>query len=922
MKRPTCNNLVMIVEDDVDIREAIVEVLADNDYRPLGAANGKEAIERLRDAADKPCVILLDVMMPVMDGWQFRALQREDPELGTIPVVVLSAHANLLETAEKMVAAAYLGKPVMLATLLATVQRFCRKDETAPGPPTAAVTRSKPSGGRSPWELGEARAERLLKITAALAEAVTRSEVVEAAVDRIAAAVDASSAGLWLVDEDRGMARLVRSVGYSESARRSMEALPLDRSPSIPVLDAIRGGEPIWISSQHELLRRYPHLRSVATAGRSYRVSCLPLVAHGRTLGVLGITIEEAHEATDEERDFLLLVARYASQAVERLRLFESERRSRAQAHAAATRMGVLSRASRVFIETKLGLDSRLHAIVTELGATLDSCVAISLLQGDGRLRTVAAYHPVPEAQRLLQALGASMPPRVGEGVMETVAATGRSVLIPASDPEELAAHLAPAYRAFLERHPSYAMICAPLHAPGGIIGTVMATRTRQGQTYASDDLRLFEELAERAAAAIENGRLYQENLDARTSAEQLYRFAQIAATAAGVQQVLEGALDAIEVALGTHRAAILLLDDHRVMRFRAWRGLSDDYRHAVEGHCPWPPDAVAPKPVLVPDVALDEAMGPYLPRLRGEGLGALAFIPLVTGGTLLGKLVVCHAEPHRHLPHEIELASAIANLLASVAVRFTATARLEETIRSNELFAGALAHDLRNPLGAIMTLAQVLLMRQQGEGDKAIKPLGRILTSGQRMMRMIDQLLDFTRARAGGGLEIQPRDTNLADLCALAVGELELSHPEWKIRCEAHGDQHGTWDPDRLLQIFSNLVANAGQHGDADGGILIELDGRRTDLLTAVIHNEGAVPEALLPTLFDPFRGTQHPQGQSQSRGLGLGLFIVKEIACAHGGSVDVTSSAAAGTTFTLRLPRHAVTADPDREKARGPAL
>lgn len=125
-----CESLVMIVEDDLDLRESIAEVLEDNEYHPLGAANGQEAMERLRTQGDKPCVILLDIMMPVMDGWQFRALQREDPELGSIPVVVMTAHVDL-QAANQLEAAAYLKKPVQLDTLLDIVQRFCKPKASA-----------------------------------------------------------------------------------------------------------------------------------------------------------------------------------------------------------------------------------------------------------------------------------------------------------------------------------------------------------------------------------------------------------------------------------------------------------------------------------------------------------------------------------------------------------------------------------------------------------------------------------------------------------------------------------------------------------------------------------------------------------------------------------------------------------------------
>jgi len=120
-----CGKTVLVVEDDADVREAIAEVLSDCEYKPLHASNGAEALQRLRTAEIRPCVILLDVMMPTMDGWQFRAAQKSDPSVSDIPVVVLSAHANGSEAAAKMDAAAYLAKPVSLERLVTVVERFC-----------------------------------------------------------------------------------------------------------------------------------------------------------------------------------------------------------------------------------------------------------------------------------------------------------------------------------------------------------------------------------------------------------------------------------------------------------------------------------------------------------------------------------------------------------------------------------------------------------------------------------------------------------------------------------------------------------------------------------------------------------------------------------------------------------------------------
>jgi CheY-like chemotaxis protein len=128
MNDPGCARTVLIVDDDTDVRDAIAEVLEDGNYRPLRAENGAVALQQLRGATPMPCVILLDVMMPVMDGNEFRARQQSDASLREIPVVVLSAHADASVSAAQMRAAAFLKKPVDLGELLQTIQHFCEKE--------------------------------------------------------------------------------------------------------------------------------------------------------------------------------------------------------------------------------------------------------------------------------------------------------------------------------------------------------------------------------------------------------------------------------------------------------------------------------------------------------------------------------------------------------------------------------------------------------------------------------------------------------------------------------------------------------------------------------------------------------------------------------------------------------------------------
>lgn len=745
------------------------------------------------------------------------------------------------------------------------------------------------------------RAERLLKITSAIANAVSPSEVYDAVVDQAAEAIGASSAGLWLLDDVGETAKLAHSRGYAEVATQKLAVLPLDMTPCIPALDVIRRAEPIWIPSQAALLEQYPHLRPVVTAARSYRISCLPLITHGRVVGSLAFTVERPGEAHEEERNFLLLVAGYATQAIERLRLLESERRSRDEAKAALKRLEILSQASRAFVASALDRDSRLHRVVSELSSVLDSCINLSLLGPDGKLHLVAVQHPNTHAHDRLRSPVATAPLRVGEGVTGTIAATGQSVLLPKIDPDLIRKRAAAPYRGFLEKFPAYAMVGAALKVRDSIIGTVTATRCREGESYTEEDLRLLEDLADRAAVALENSRLYQEAIDARGRAERLYDFAQAIVAADQLDAVFAAAADAIEAVLGTNRSAILTFDEDGPMKFRAWRNISERYRRAVEGHSPWPREAVAPEPVLVPDVNDAPALKSFQPLFRAEGIGALAFIPLVSSGRLLGKFMVYFDHEHAFLEREIEMALAIASHLASVINRFAAVARLEDTLRCNELFAGILAHDLRNPLGAMMMAAQLVM--ESAPDEQAIKPLHRVITSGQRMTRMIDQLLDFTRARLGGQMPLEKQKIDLCQLAKQTIDEIELAAPGVTIALNSVGNLEGSWDNDRMAQVFSNLAGNAAQHGLPEQPIRFQLDGRKAHSVEIAIHNRGAIPRDILPQLFEPFRSTQHKR--DGSHGLGLGLYITQQVVRAHGGEISVTSSAEDGTTFNINLPR-----------------
>ncbi len=219
---------------------------------------------------------------------------------------------------------------------------------------------------------------------------------------------------------------------------------------------------------------------------------------------------------------------------------------------------------------------------------------------------------------------------------------------------------------------------------------------------------------------------------------------------------------------------------------------------------------------------------------------------------------------------------------------------QIEETLRVAETLMAAVGHDLRNPLTSMLMASTLIASKSQ---DPTIVSLAqRIKASGQRMGGIIDDLFEMAGSRLGTGLDLSVFPMDLATVAARVTGELDPTKE--KIKFTIEGDLHGTWDPSRLGRTLSNLLSNALTHGS--GGVELAIRGGDKDVVV-VVHNKGAIPAEVLPNIFDPFRA-----GRERSRrGLGLGLFIVRQIVLAHVGTISVTSTAADGTTFTITLPR-----------------
>jgi signal transduction histidine kinase len=291
---------------------------------------------------------------------------------------------------------------------------------------------------------------------------------------------------------------------------------------------------------------------------------------------------------------------------------------------------------------------------------------------------------------------------------------------------------------------------------------------------------------------------------------------------------------------------------------------------------------------VLLRDLArMDEEEDELLlnGRAARAHAGVLAIVALVVTGFLFGLLVVLGTAWRRATDAE--------------------NARLAErarTIEFQDRFIAILGHDLRNPLTSVK---MGLGLARRSAPPQTLRTIDRMEASVDRMERMIQQLLDLARSRFDASIVVAPAAANLERIVNAVADELRGAHPTRALVVEATGDLDGAWDTDRLQQVVSNLVGNALSHGSLDDPVRVALRGE-AEFVVLSVHNGGPpIPESVQKVLFDPFRRGAKEMRTARTSGLGLGLYISRELVNAHGGTIELVSSETQGTTFTVTLPR-----------------
>ncbi len=227
-----------------------------------------------------------------------------------------------------------------------------------------------------------------------------------------------------------------------------------------------------------------------------------------------------------------------------------------------------------------------------------------------------------------------------------------------------------------------------------------------------------------------------------------------------------------------------------------------------------------------------------------------------------------------------------------------SAEAQAKRVGELQERFVAMVSHDLRSPLMALFTGLD-LLPRLGQLNQRQRMALERVRRAGRRMENLVGGLLDLARGRQGGSLPLRLAPAKVGEIAARAICETETALPGADIRLEVQGDDLGVLDAHRVEQVAVNLVRNALDHGSRDAPVEVSVRGLPGEIVLEVRNGGPPISAEDLPGLFEPFR-----RGKQDGDGLGLGLFIVKEVVRAHGGSIDVLSDPS-GTAFAARLPR-----------------
>jgi len=834
----------------------------------------------------------------------------------------------------------------------------------------AELTRQSVLHARAEVEETEVvRLSRFQAVTEAFGRALTRDEVARVVLDLGLPAVGAVSGMVHLVDAGGAEVELTASVGVPDELVAAMRVLPKGGT-DLPGYEAVRTGAPVWLETEDEVRARYPRLERLVTSGQGRALVLLPLYVEGRIFGTLGFGFAEAKRFSALERTSITGLARQCGQALERSRLYERERTARLQAEAAGQRLRLLADAS-ALVAGSLEWEETVAGVARlALGRFADGCTVDAY--EDGVLRRLVVLHADSEGAPGGMRASAEEPGGAGHSaLLAEVLASGRSRMKTrpvargsGARAEALAREAATSPwvkaggglagdspwgaaggdaapssgpRAATRREDSApadaghapgvgALIVTPLVARERTLGALTFVRSEARSPFDEADLALAEELARRAALAIDNARLLRKaraaEEESRRSAARLHVLVQVSQLIAEAGLDLPNVLDVlarkVSEAIGDACVLQLLSADREhldvvsvhhpdpeartvleesLRRHPARRGEGLSGRVAATGHT-----------LFVPRLNAEELHGERLPEgvlfLERYGPQSVIIVPLGARGRVLGTLgVMRDAEGREYTLEERALLESLAARAALAIEDARLYGAATEAVKARDELLSVAGHELKSPLNALQLQIHLLarmakeVMAESGLAERAEKAV----RAGQRLGLLIDDLLDVSRI-GSGRLSLQCEEVDLSGLTRELVARMseELARVGSEVHLSLDGAVTGHWDRLRLEQVLVNLLSNAAKYG-AGRPVRVTVDAQGPVARLSVRDEGIGVSPDEQERIFERFERSASVQ---HLKGLGLGLWITKRIVEAHGGCIRLESELGRGSTFTVELP------------------
>jgi PAS domain S-box-containing protein len=951
---------ILLVDDKPSNLMALEAILSDLGQNLLKANSGEEALALLEN--HDFAVVLLDVQMPGLDGFKTAKIARQRERSRQTPIIFLTAFENdpkfSVEKAYDLGAVDYLIKPLVPTILRAKVVGFIelfRKTQQAASAEAQAQEQLRQLlatvndlvlmldrdlrltyvNDRTVEITGLSREQivgkRFRELFPDVAESVLERELEQAREDKAARHFDYHHApsdrwfdnrvypapeGLILIttevtEKKRAEKSLLQVAAIVESSDDAILSLDLDGHIST----WNQGAERVYGYSREEAVGR--HISFLMPKERhDDSEKLLAAVKEGRpldhfvtrrkrkdgTLIDVSLTVSPIHNAAGQ----VIGASKISRDVTERKR--------------AAERQRLLIEAGRI-LGSSLDYEATLADLCRLVVPDFADWCALDVVSEEGLPRRIHVAHEDPALAELARTFRKRYPPRPDDprGLMKVLRTGEPEFVSEISDEMLVSAARDDEHLRMLRELKLRSVLIVPLSVSGRTIGALTLVGSQESRRFDEADLELAGEIADRAALAVENARLFagaREAVRIRDEAIALHKAIEQSLThLVEASGSLSASLDLPSVfsAVLTLSRKLIAADAYAVWRYHPesnrWgielgSGLSDEFQAATvpgKGETA----AVPESPIVAEDVQSFSALDPRGEAYGKEGIRSAMVIPLKVRGRAGGTLVFYYRAKHHFSPIEVRVGTALANLAGSA----VGTAELYQELRENDQrkdeFLAMLAHELRNPLSAISNA--VLLARQPQVEPKALEWSRQVVERQTgKLARLIDDLMDVSRITRGK-IQLKKESVDARRLLQSAADSLRSLIDERKHEVSVSsgpGLLRLYADPVRIEQVLVNLLTNAAKYTPSGGRIWARVERKDSSLVFTVKDNGRGIEPDFLPHIFELFTQGERSIARSES-GLGIGLTIVRKLVEMHGGSVSAQSDGPGqGSLFTVRLP------------------